>query len=522
MANRIKLGRTSGRDKKMKRVAGQAGASSSQSTLQQAVNLHSAGHLVQAEALYKQILSVEPDHPEALQFLGLLAHQVGKSEIAVELIKKALACRPNYVEAHYHLGIILHAQGKPGEAATSFRRALALKADFAEAHNNLGNVLQLQDRPEEAAASFRRALALKPDFAEAYNNLGNALQAQGKTGEAVALYRQALTLKPDYAEAHNNLGIALKGQGKLEEAVGSFTRALTLKPDYVDADHNLGASFQIQGKLAEAISCFRRVLSRKPDATETLFCLANALYAAGDLIEAVSCYRLTLDADSTNATARHMLAAATGTLTDKAPIKYVADTFDSYADQFDRHLTGLGYQVPAVLREVVARVAGETPFCHGLDLGCGTGLVGTAFRDLTERLTGIDLSAGMLEKAEAKGVYDNLHKEEIVSFLQGAGEQRFDLFLAADVFVYLGDLAPIFAAIRERAATPAWLAFSIERAGEEWDYELLASGRYAQSVEYILRLASEHGFVVTVNEEQTIRMESGRRIDGNIFVLRIP
>ena len=151
--------------------------------LQAGMEHHQAGHLPQAEAIYRQILQVEPDHPGALHFLGLIARQVGNAEAAIELIGKALAFKP----------------------------------DYAEAHNNLGNVLKQQGRLEEAIASYRTALKLKPDFAEAYGNLGNALKEQadrgehGKLDEAVASYRKALTLKPDFAEMHSNLGNALQG-----------------------------------------------------------------------------------------------------------------------------------------------------------------------------------------------------------------------------------------------------------------------------------------------------------------------
>jgi protein O-GlcNAc transferase len=175
------------------------------SILQQALVLHQAGRLSEAEALYRQILQAVPNHPEALHYLGLLAHEVGKNGIAVELMGRAVACRPDYVEAHYNMGNVL---------------------------DDLGNA-------DKAAACYRRALALKPDHVDAHYNLGLLLQTQGKPDEAAACYRQALILKPDYVEAHNNLGIALKDQGRLDEALDSFRRALTLKPDYFEAHSNL-------------------------------------------------------------------------------------------------------------------------------------------------------------------------------------------------------------------------------------------------------------------------------------------
>src|ERR1022692_546526 len=132
-----------------------------------AIEHHQGGRLQAAEQIYRQILQVEPNHPDALHLLGVIAFTVGKPEIAIE-----------------HIG-----------------RALQLKPDFAEAHYNLANALKDQGKRDEAVACYRRALALKPDFAEAHNNLGLALSDQGKLDEAVDCYRRALALKPDYAKA---------------------------------------------------------------------------------------------------------------------------------------------------------------------------------------------------------------------------------------------------------------------------------------------------------------------------------
>ncbi|MBI3222259.1 MAG: tetratricopeptide repeat protein, partial [Nitrosomonadales bacterium] len=106
--------------------------------LQTAVGHQQAGRLPQAEAIYRQILQAAPNHPDALHLLGLIAHQVGKHEIAVELISKALVFVPNYAEAHNNLGVALNDQGKPDEAVACYRRALRLKPDYVEAHYNLG------------------------------------------------------------------------------------------------------------------------------------------------------------------------------------------------------------------------------------------------------------------------------------------------------------------------------------------------------------------------------------------------
>jgi Flp pilus assembly protein TadD len=230
-----KLKNSHSRLKKKKNPPARHGASSQHSMLQQAIFHHQAGHLQQAEAIYRQILLTEPNHPHALHNLGILAHQTGNNEIAAELIGKAVGCLPDFAEAHYNLGVALYDQGRLDEALASFRQAISLNPQYAEAHCNLGNILMSQGRLDEASASYRQALTLQPNYVDAHYNLGTILMTRGNLAEAAASFRQALALQPDFAEAHCNLGITLKESGNIADAVASLHNALLLKPDYARA-----------------------------------------------------------------------------------------------------------------------------------------------------------------------------------------------------------------------------------------------------------------------------------------------
>ena len=242
--------------------------------IQDALVHQKAGRLPQAEAIYRQILQVEPRHPDALHFLGLIAQQVGRYEIASELIGKAVTVRPSS-QMHYNLGIAFQAQGKLDQAIKSYRQALALQPDFAEGHDNLGIALQAQGQLDEAITSYRKALSLKPGLAGTHYNLGNALQELGRLDQAIASYRQALLLKPDFAGAHGNMGNALRSQGKLDEAIASYLQALALTPDSAKVSCNLGNAFRDQGRLDDAFECYRQALTFKPDFAEAHAGLAN-------------------------------------------------------------------------------------------------------------------------------------------------------------------------------------------------------------------------------------------------------
>ncbi|MEK7412466.1 MAG: tetratricopeptide repeat protein [Planctomycetota bacterium] len=202
-------------------------------TLQTALQHHQAGRLQEAEALYLQILQIQPGHPDALHLLGMIAYQVGQHQVAVEYISRAIALNPNAAEFRSSLGLTYRALGKLEEAVAQYWRALALKPDFAEAHNNLGNALQDQGKLEEAVAQYRQALALKPDYVEAYNNLGTALQGIEQREEAIAQYQRALALRPHYVQARVNLANSLLTCGCISEALKVVFSGLELQPTNV-------------------------------------------------------------------------------------------------------------------------------------------------------------------------------------------------------------------------------------------------------------------------------------------------
>ena len=274
--------------------------------LQSALQHHQSGNLHRAELLYRQILQIDSRHADALHLLGLIAHQVGKNELAVDYIQQALRLLPRFPAAHNNLATVLKAQGKLADAIASYRLALSMKPDFAEAHHNLGIALQEQGKLAEATASYRLALSLNPDYAEAHNNLGNVLKEQGKLEEAADSFRQALRLRPNDAQTHNNLGVALRAQGKHEEALFSYRQALrlhvhvaeahyrrvlSLKPDDAEAYYKLGVTLMLQGKAEEAIVSYQQALLLQPDNAEAHVNLGNVLREQGRLEEAIACYR---------------------------------------------------------------------------------------------------------------------------------------------------------------------------------------------------------------------------------------
>jgi len=298
-------------------------ASEIQQVLTLAVQHHTSGRLFEAEALYQQILQTDPNHPDALHLLGLIAHQVGKNEIAVEFITKAIAIKPDFAELHSNLGLALQNLGKLDEAVASFQKALTIKPDLAEVHNNLGLGLMGLGELEKAVTSYQTALTINPEYPEANTNLGNALRMQGKLDEAVAYYQKAIAIRPDYAVALNNLGVAFQILGLMEEAAASFEKAIAIEPGFAEAYYNLHALLLDHGDLATAIKYMEKTVEINPGEKKYRFALGMLLDYFGnsdaaalhfDLVEnGENIDRATLDAWSYIKSAHKKIPTITGT-----------------------------------------------------------------------------------------------------------------------------------------------------------------------------------------------------------------
>jgi predicted O-linked N-acetylglucosamine transferase (SPINDLY family) len=269
-------------------------ASVSSNTLQEAIEYHQAGRLSQAEAIYQQILQVNPSHPDALHLLGVVAHQEGKDDLAVELIGKAIRANPGNPMCYINLGNALKDQGKLDAAVESYHKALSLKPDFIEAHYNLGNALHALGKLDAAVESYRNVLSLSPNYADAHSNLALVLQEQSNLDEAIEHYRLALSLQPGNANTHCNMGTALQKQGELDAAVKSFQRAILLSPNFAGAHNNLGVALQKQGELVAAAKCYQQALLLKPELAEAYLNLGNVCKEQGRLDEAIEHYRKAL------------------------------------------------------------------------------------------------------------------------------------------------------------------------------------------------------------------------------------
>jgi predicted TPR repeat methyltransferase len=244
---------------------------------------------------------------------------------------------------------------------------------------------------------------------------------------------------------------------------------------------------QERGRLSEAVRCFEQARAHGGDAALLDYQIAGLSSAAGH---------------------------TGGTMPPGAPRSYVQGLFDRYADDFDEHLVErLAYRAPQELAAGLARLS-RTHFRHALDLGCGTGLCAAPLGAFVTRLDGVDLSAGMLARAQALGRYDRLEQADVVEHL-AATPWRHDLVVAADLFIYVGRLEAVFSGVRRVLEPEGVFCFSVERLDDaQGDCALLPSLRYAHSAAYLQRLAREHGFAVAALEEHALRHDERAPVRG--------
>lgn len=379
-----------------------------------------------------------------------------------------------------------------------------------------------------ASLGYRAVLELDPAHAEALHRLGSLRREDGDAGAAIRLLSRSLAVRPGHAHALNNLGGAYRDAGKPGLAYLALSAAADAMPGDARVRVNLGATLIELRRYGEAADALHEAVSLDPACDEGHHLLASALYRlhlGGAVDDAVHRARAWLAACPEAPLPRHSLAALGGEPPPPAAsTDWVRTVFDRFGPSFDTHLRALSYGVPARIGEM-ARGGPTAGNARVLDLGCGTGLCGEHLRPLARHLAGVDLSRGMLAQAQAKGFYDWLAEGDIVTFLEDQPAGAWDLIVAADVFIYVGDLVPLLRSLSAALAAGGRFLFSIEAAGrgaDEHGYELHASGRYRHAEDHVRRIVAGHGLVIDRVEDAVIRMERGAPVVGRIFVAAKP
>lgn len=389
----------------------------------------------------------------------------------------------------------------------------------------LADYLEERGRLADAVAAWRAAVEGAPERHDWRVRFAMALARSGEAAEAQALLEAILADRPDAIAPRRALADLMEGRGIHEVAIAHYREILHLDPADRDAGAALADILLGLERFGEAAELLQPLVRRYPDHPGLLERSGRAWMALGEWDRAEAA--LTRGRDLTDAGDDGVF----GRLIDEVaarrrgdlPRGYLRTLFDQYADHFDDELTSvLGYRGPAVLQAAIRRVREPRPGAlRVLDLGCGTGLAGEMLRPWAVHLEGVDLSPRMIERAEARGLYDALS----VGDLEGALVARaaaWDLLVAADVLVYLGDLTPVFAAAASALAPGGLFAATVERLDDGAGWRLGATRRFAHSEAHVRDAAGSAGLAVRLMEPGTTRRERRMPVPGLVFVLERP
>ncbi len=368
-------------------------------------------------------------------------------------------------------------------------------------------------RLEEARATFTASLALAPGRASVLANLGITLFRLAKSDEAIPVLQQATEAGPQQADAWACLGLAHESLGQWAAGAVSLGRALELDPQHAGWWLKLGHCQLRLDSAALALQAFDRAVAVAPELAEAWSERGSLLRELHRLDEAAACFEKAIALGADPELHGYYLAAVRGTKSPPPPPRHYAEIlFDTYAGEFSEHLVGrLQYQAhESLVRPLLA--AGKR-YRAVLDLGCGTGLCGSLIRLIADAVDGVDVSQAMLEAAAARGVYRDLIHADLAHFLAET-ERRADLVLAADVFIYVGELSGVFRSVRRILEPGGCFALSVELSAPGQDVRLLPSLRYAHSESYIDRLAQAHGFTVRERFTAPLRLDQGQPVAG--------
>jgi predicted TPR repeat methyltransferase len=290
-----------------------------------------------------------------------------------------------------------------------------------------------------------------------------------------------------------------------------------------DRRFDFARDLQLSGDLVAAEDLFVQATDLAPGFATAWFTLGEVRELLGDIKGAILAFRTaeTTDPGDRNGAGLRLMRLGATDLSGMRPT-YVTALFDQYAPKFDAALLGdLGYRGPALLLAAVlgARAALGLPpaFDRVVDLGCGTGLAARAFAGIAGDIIGIDLSPRMIERARLTGLYAELDVAEIAEGLSRRPDASADLILAADVMVYVHDMAPLLAEVA-RVLTPRGLfAFTLE--SHPGEGVVLGEGlRYAYTEASVRVLIERAGLMLERLEPASSRTESGSQVPGLVAV----
>lgn len=472
---------------------------------QQGMVLHRLHRIPEAQQAFLKAINLDKDYSEAKTNLAMTYYESDQNK-AVKFLEDISAQYPEEILSRYHLSTLYFDRGDIEKSKTYALAAQQLNPSSDDISLVLGLIAQKENKPAEAKMHFQTAVEQNPRNIAALLNLANAETNENDFKQAERHYKKALDLEPNSLDAHINYANMLYHQERLSEALEEYRAAVIINPHSAEISNNIGIILKDLGEFEDALGLFFNAYNLDSDRVEYSVNIMETLILLyrRDKETALLIAENWLKHSPQNIFAQHANAAFKGEKLEDNKV-YSEKLFDNFADNYELVLKKIAYGVPERIKILAGDVKGTV-----VDLGCGSGLVGEALKNAENKIIGVDISQNMLNKAAEKSVYAELIKSDILDFCQ----QRLpllqtSLIVAADVFGYIGDLAPVISSLKGRS-----ICFSIEVLQENGDYKLNDAGRYLHSPAYVDNLLQAGGFTQVNKYDLVLRQENGADVKG--------
>ncbi|MBM74749.1 MAG: hypothetical protein CMK59_05065 [Proteobacteria bacterium] len=489
-----------------------------------------------AAQAYLKVLEINPSYTKAYSHLGLCFMKTEAFERSEEFHQKALKLEPQNPTFLYNAALMYHRKNDPITAEVMFRKAISIDPTDLDTFVALGNLMKDSERYQEARSFYARALGLNVNHPEPMLQLAHCALCEGNTEEASSRFQTVLGIDPHHPQAILGLTRIMRTENLFPVAEQLLEQGIDAHPKNADLYAELGNILCDQDRNEEAIKAYRESLKINPNQPVVYMHLGHLLSDPMPLLsesdkslnravmehnhgrkeEAIAAYEEALRLDPSCGSSRYLLAALRKDPIQRAPEDYICELFDSYADTFDSHLQDkLNYQTPSLLTQLLDS---KRTFSNILDLGAGTGLVVSALQSAghyIKQATAVDLSENMLSKARAKKLYDAYHCQDILAYLN-ENQEKYDLIIAADVFVYFGDLSPLFQLCAQRLTSNGVLLFSTETQLED-GFSIHEDARFAHHPRQIEEWLVLSGLHCLEHKELALRTQSEDNVLGTLW-----
>lgn len=488
---------------------------------EQLIKLLNEGRIEEAIEYGEKIVKAYPDAADAFHMLGIAYAQMGKFPQCIKNICCAINIDPNNYLYHSNLSNAYVKIFNRKNAYLHLYEALRLNPNYAEGFNNLASMYYREGQLEKATENYEKAARMNPANWEVHYNLGNCYFKLNRLESAIEQYENTIRIKEDHADARQNLGMCYVAINEFVKALPFVAEVAANNPQHKEIQHQYAECLLANGGIPEAIEQYEIAYKLDPENPSITHNLGVLYLRKNDKDKALEYFDKTIELQPDNDTAKHMHVALSGETTQHAPPEYVEQLFDQYAPVYNAQMQEqLKYDAPTKMREEFNKqIKSKLKSMHILDLGCGTGLCCPLFSDMSAYMVGVDISYGMLQEANKLGGYDLLLQANIVDGLPFKSS-KFDLALAADVFVYFGDLNPLLNYLKRAITNEGYIIFTVENCLDA-AFKLNPTGRYAHSEEYIKETCNSLKLAIKSVTDITPRYQQQEPIEGKLYIIQV-